>query len=167
MFLNLLLIMTLVISVYTDLKSRKIYNRVIYPVLLVAIFTHLIFNGVEGLYVSLIGFFTGLGLLIVPFFLGGIGAGDVKLLALVGAFKGWVFVIYTGIYMGVIGGLIALIIIAVGKGMLKKVTLFLYGIKNKQQMSYLFNRQVTYPYGVAIAAGAIFAFFLEGRVVLW
>jgi prepilin peptidase CpaA len=167
MFLNILLLVTLAISVYTDLKSRKIYNKVIYPVLLVAIITQLIIGGWDGLKLSLTGLLVGLGLLIIPFFLGGIGAGDVKLLALVGAFKGWLFVIYTGIYMALIGGVIAIVLILIGKGMLKKVAIFLYGARNKQNMSYLFNRKMTYPYGVAIAGGALLAFVLEGRVVLW
>jgi prepilin peptidase CpaA len=167
MLLNILLIITLAISVYTDLKSRKIYNKVIYPVLLISFVIHLFLSGWEGLSFFFSGFFIGLGILIIPFFLGGVGAGDVKLLALVGAIKGWVFVIYTGIYMAIIGGIIALILLAVGKGMLKKVAIFLYEAKNKQNMSYIFTRQTTYPYGVAIAAGAIVAFFLDGSVVLW
>jgi prepilin peptidase CpaA len=167
MFLNLLFFITLAISVYTDLKSRKIYNKVLYPVLLIILITRLVLNGTDGLAGAIIGFFTGMGILIIPFFLGGIGAGDVKLLALAGAFKGWAFALYTGIYMAIIGGFIALVIILVGKGMLKKVMLFLHGVKYKQNMSQLFNRKTTYPYGVAIAAGAICAFFLEGRVVFW
>jgi prepilin peptidase CpaA len=167
MFLNSLLLVTLAISVYTDLKSRRIYNKVIYPVLLVAIITQLIIGGWKGLELSFAGFLVGLSLLIIPFFLGGIGAGDVKLLALVGAFKGWLFVIYTGIYMALIGALIAVVLLLIGKGMFQKVAIFLYGARNKQNMSYLFNRKTTYPYGVAIAGGALLAFVLEGRVVLW
>jgi len=167
MFLNILLIIVLVVSVYTDLKSRKIYNKVIYPALLIAFITQLILNGLEGLLFFLAGFFIGLGLLIIPFFLGGMGAGDVKLLALVGAIKGWIFVVYTGIYMAVFGGIIALIILVMGKGGLKKLAIFFYGVRNKQNMSYLFNGKTTYPYGIAIAAGAILTIILEGRVVLW
>jgi prepilin peptidase CpaA len=167
MFLNILLLVVLSISVYTDLKSRRIYNKLIYPSLILAMITHLIINGFDGFVVSLIGFLVGLSLLILPFFLGGIGAGDVKLLALIGALKGWVFVLYTGIYMAIIGGVMALMILAFGKGMFKKFAIFLYGLKNRHNMSYLFNRKKTYPYGVAIALGAILAFILEGRVTLW
>lgn len=167
MLLNSLLFVTLAVSVYTDLKSRKIYNKVIYPVLLITFMAHFFFGGWEGLVFSLSGFFMGIGILIIPFYLGGIGAGDVKLLALVGAFNGWVFALYTGIYMALVGGMIALILILFGKGMFKKLVIFLFGMRNKQNMSTLFNRQKTYPYGVAIAAGAMLTFFLEGRVVLW
>ncbi|MEH7094848.1 A24 family peptidase [Neobacillus vireti] len=167
MFLIIILLVTLAISVYTDLKSRKIYNKVIYPALLMAVITHLILQGWDGILTSLGGFAVGLGLLIIPFFMGGIGAGDVKLLALVGACKGWVFAIYTGIYMAFFGALIALFLLAFGKGMFKKLVIFLNGIKNKQNWSNQFNRKTTYPYGVAIAAGAILALFLEGRVNLW
>ena len=167
MFLTVLLFITLAISVYTDLKSRKIYNKVLYPVLLVAIITQLMVGGWDGLRLSLTGFLVGLGLLIIPFFLGGIGAGDVKLLALVGAFKGPMFVIYTGIYMALIGALMAIVIILIGKGMFKKVAILVHAAWYKQNMSALFNRKTTYPYGVAIAGGALLAFILEGRVVLW
>lgn len=167
MFLNILLLVTLVISVYTDLKSRKIYNKVIYPALLLTFVTHLFMGGWGEFIFSLKGFFMGLGILIIPFFLGGIGAGDVKLLALVGAVHGWVFALYTGIYMALIGGIMAIILILFGKGMFRKLVFYLFGLKNKQNLSHVFNRQQTYPYGVAIAGGALLALFLEGRVVLW
>ena len=52
--------------------------------------------------------------------MGGIGAGDVKLLAAIGAWKGTIFVLYTGVYGAIIGGLISLIIL------LRKNTLFLH-----------------------------------------
>ncbi|GHH96690.1 A24 family peptidase [Neobacillus kokaensis] len=167
MFLDGLLLAVLAISVYTDLKSRKIYNKLIYPVLILGFIFHLIQGGWEGLAFSIAGFFMGAFILIIPFFLGGIGAGDVKLLALVGALKGWVFVIYTGIYMSLIGGVIALFLILFGKGMIQKLFIYLVGLRNKQNMPYVFNQQKTYPYGVAIAGGAILTLFLEGRVVVW
>lgn len=167
MFLTGLLLVTLAVCVYTDLKSRKIYNKIIYPVLLISIVTQLILKGWQGLGFSFTGFFLGLALLMIPFFMGGIGAGDVKLLALVGAMKGWVFVFYTGIYMALLGGLIAVGLLLFGKGTIRKLVLFLFGMQHKLNMSSVFDRKTTYPYGVAIAGGALLALFLEGRVVLW
>lgn len=167
MFLNCLLLVTLAISVYTDLKSRKIYNKVIYPASLLAFLSHFVNDGWSGLLFSFEGFLMGMGLLIIPFFLGGIGAGDVKLLALIGAVNGWVFTLYTGIYMALVGGVVALFLILFQKGMLRKLVLILFGARYKQNMSFLLNPQKRYPYGPAIAAGAVLAFALEGSVVLW
>lgn len=78
--IDYILLLTVLISLATDIWKRKIYNVVILP----AIATGLILNSInadlEGFVFSGSGLLLGLGLLLVPFLLGGIGAGDVKLL---------------------------------------------------------------------------------------
>lgn len=49
----------------------------------------------------------------VPFILGGIGAGDIKLLGVVGAFKGSPFAINTFLWMALWGGALALVLLLV------------------------------------------------------
>jgi len=159
--LDAVLMVVLVICAITDIISQKIYNIVLMPALLFAIGCNWFQGGWPGLGQSLLGLLAGLLILILPFAKGGIGAGDVKLLGVVGAFKGVGFVLYAAIGMGLAGGLIALgfwcyrfgVIDTIG-GLAKAFyimvrsgfTLFPFR---------LHNEKIMLPYGLAIALGAV------------
>lgn len=172
MLLNAILITVLVICFITDLKQQRIYNKVIFPSLAAVLVIHLAASGFSGLKLSMQGLLAGFAVLIIPYFLGGIGAGDVKLLALIGAIKGSDFVINTALYMAVIGGLIALVIIAANgtlADVMKQIWVWVYslvcGIKYKLEFptsAYLKR----YPYGVAIVGGAFICLFFKGAWII-
>ena len=154
---NSFLIVILVICVVTDLRERKIYNKIIFPSLLVAFIANFAIAGWAGIMSALLGFIVGLLVLFIPYYFGGIGAGDVKLLALIGALKGASFVFYTAIYMALIGAVIALAIIFFKRGWAKKMVYYLYGRRHGMPMEFMKDKSAltaTYPYGVAIALGA-------------
>jgi prepilin peptidase CpaA len=167
MWLNSLLVFILLICIYTDLKNRKIYNKVIYPAVLIALASHLLMSGWMSLFYSAIGLCVGLGILLIPYLLGGMGAGDVKLLALVGAIKGSVFVFQTSIYMALIGALMAAFILLFRKGRLRSVMLFLYSRMHKVKAPLILDHRKVYPYGVAIAGGAFICLILNGKFTFW
>jgi prepilin peptidase CpaA len=168
LLINSLLITILVICLFTDLKNRKIYNKVIFPGLVFAMVLNGLSGGWVGLLNSIEGFFIGLGILLIPYLMGGMGAGDVKLLGLVGALKGTVFVLYTSIYMALIGGLIALGILLFRKGLyqrLRSIFYYMIGKRYGLKIPLVFSTGVmktTYPYGVAIAGGAFLSLFITG-----
>lgn len=168
MWFDSVLIAVLLVCCYTDLKSRKIYNKLIFPALLVAVISHLILQGFSGLLHSLLGLVVGFGLLLIPYLLGGMGAGDVKLLALVGALKGTVFVLQTSIYMALIGAVIALCILIFKKGILRSIIQFLFsravGVKTPLLLD---QTKKWFPYGVAIAGGAVSGLLLNGTFFTW
>jgi len=172
MLVDLFLVIVLTICFITDIKYQKIYNKVIFPSLAGAVALHLIFSGFSGLKFSLIGLTVGFCILLIPYFLGGIGAGDIKLLALIGAIKGSFFVINTALYMALIGGAIALVIILSHKEFIRfikgvglwVVSLF-YGIRYKLELpTSVFLKK--YPYGVAIAGGAFICLIFKGAWVV-
>lgn len=168
MLLDFILVLVLVICFITDIRYQKIYNKVIFSSLAIAVSIHLIYFGYAGLKYSIMGFTVGFCMLLIPYLLGGIGAGDVKLLALIGAIKGSFFVLNTALYMALIGGIIALVIILLNKHtlrFLKKFYLwilyFLYGIRVKLELpSTPFLKK--YPYGVAIVGGAFICLIFKG-----
>jgi prepilin peptidase CpaA len=94
----------LVIAVAGDLRARRIPNVLTFPGLALGLLFGLVEAGWSGLWTSLLGAGAGLGLLFLPFSLGGIGAGDVKLLAVVGAFGGPAFVLRAFLAGALAGG---------------------------------------------------------------
>lgn len=172
MLLNGLLFIALTISVITDLKTRKIYNKVVFPSLLLAFLLNGILFSWSGLLDSLLGFLTGFAILLIPYLMGGMGAGDVKLLALVGAAKGASFVFLSAIYMGIIGGIIGLFIFLFKKGIFNRIKLAIYslcGIRYGIKIPLALNKdglKATFPYGVAIAGGVVLTYMLKGAMPL-
>ncbi|MCA0983417.1 prepilin peptidase [Halobacillus yeomjeoni] len=171
--LDILLILVLLICAGTDLKSRKIYNFVTFPTLGVTFLLHVITNGFPGLLGSLSGFFIGLGLLIIPYLMGGMGAGDVKLLSVIGAIKGVSFVLITAFYMALLGGILAILILLFRKGAVVRLKSIFYsfislihGVKVPLSIDRS-DLTATYPYGVAIVGGAFVTLFTKGAAFPW
>ena len=75
----------------------------------------------------------------------GMGGGDVKMLAMVGAFLGWKLVLVTLVLSSIAGSVIGLLVIAIKRGGMK------YAL----------------PYGTFLALGALAASLVGNRVVAW
>lgn len=158
---DILVLITLIICLFTDLKYRKIYNKVLIPTLLLGIILNIYGHGLMGLVKSGQGFMLGLGLLFLPFMWGGIGAGDVKLLAIVGAIKGPVFVFYSFIGMGIAGGVISVVILLCQRRLLKSMIniikgfLILFTTSFKVATFGTDEQKNNFPYGIAIVIGVL------------
>lgn len=164
---NIILLVILLISVITDIKSRKILNIVTLPSIIIGIIYYSAILGFDGFLFSGKGFLVGLALLFIPFVLGGIGAGDVKLLGAIGALKGTTFVFYSFLYGAAIGGFIALFILIKQKnigGLLFR--LFNATLQKEVGALNLEKKDLapSFPYGVAIALGVLCAYQLEGKL---
>ena len=81
--------------------------------------------GWEGLGYSLLGTVVGLGLLLPAYAIGGMGAGDVKLLAGVGAWVGSTVTFYAFCLSAVIGGVIAVAMVLYRRGWRKHQAQFM------------------------------------------
>lgn len=169
---DIMLLTVLIICTITDMRYRRIYNKVIFPSLALALILNTVSAGFSGLKFSLMGFITGFGILLIPYFMGGFGAGDVKLLGLIGAIKGSAFALYTGLYMALIGGIIALVIIIFNKEFINFIKVIFWwvvglfrGVHYKFEMptSVLLKK---YPYGVAISGGALICLIFKGAMII-
>ncbi|MFC5469335.1 prepilin peptidase [Cohnella suwonensis] len=166
MWANAILLMAIIACVVTDLRNRKIYNAVVFPALAAGIGIHAFADGWAGIAFSSLGFALGLGILLIPYMLGGMGAGDVKLLALVGTLKGAAFVAATSVYMALIGGLIALGIVLFKNGFRDRIrfvgyVLLCLRLRVKPAIHGVWTSGA-YPYGVAIAGGSAVCLWLRG-----
>ena len=101
----------------TDLRSHRIPNRLVLAGLLLAFAAHAcaLALGTPPLagpaaWAPLAGLATGFALLLPFYLLGAMGAGDVKLMAMVGAFMGPQPVMLAVLYTFVAGGLLSLVV---------------------------------------------------------
>jgi prepilin peptidase CpaA len=172
---NLLLLMLVAVSGFFDLKERKIPNKITFTGILIGVLFNLITGGWMGLLQSLLGMFAGLAIFFLPFVMGGMGAGDVKLMGAIGALMGWHFSLVTALYSALVGGVMVVIhLIYTGKlkDTLKKMILALisqlFHLLNQMgynktidqiQQRYVKDGQtykkIYIPYGVAIAGGTV------------
>ena len=76
------------VATFTDLRSRRIPNWLVLPFLLAGLALSTWMHGWQGLGQSLGGALLGLVIYGVLFWMGGMGAGDVKLCAAIGAWVG-------------------------------------------------------------------------------
>jgi prepilin peptidase CpaA len=110
----------------TDLRSRRIPNALTLGAAAVGIMFHLVTGGWHGTLTSAGGWFLG-AVLFFPFFaLGGMGGGDVKLLAALGAWLGPGETLWVAIYSGIAGGVLA-VIVALSKGYLRTAVSNVFG----------------------------------------
>jgi len=158
---DLILVSVLIICLVTDVLYQKIYNIISVPGFLAGLAFNTIVNGWAGLSLSLWGTALGLGLLIFPFALGYLGAGDVKLLAVIGTIKGYLFVIYTTVIMSLAGGVIGILILIYHRRLAATLLRFWRGlvtmvITGFKVVDFGSDQEKTmFPYAIAIVIGAV------------
>jgi len=106
------------VACITDVQSRRIPNVLTFGAAAVAIVVHGIVGGLSGLGTSVAGWLLGAALFMPFFALGGMGGGDVKLLAALGAWLGPRDAFWVALYASLAGGVMA-VVVALGSGYLK------------------------------------------------
>ncbi len=145
-----------------DIKTRRIPNYLTLGTALAGLAYNLAVSGWGGLVDGGLGLLLGFGFLILPYLSGGMGAGDVKALAALGAWLGPMGTFYLFLYMAIAGGLLSLAVL-IWKGV--------FWQKIRQWWAFLLNHLLCQgsssttaaspptqamrgiPYGVAIALG--------------
>jgi prepilin peptidase CpaA len=109
---TLAVVLVAVLACVTDLRSRRIPNALTLSAALAGLLAHWIVQGPDGALFSASGWLVGL-LVFLPFFLvRGMGGGDVKLMAALGAWLGPQETIWLAIYTGIAGGVLAVLVAA-------------------------------------------------------
>ena len=159
----------------TDLRSRRIPNVLTLPAVGIGLLLGLMLGGWEGLANSAIGLGLGLAVMIIPYLVGGMGAGDVKLMAALGALMGHPAIIHVFLYTILIGGLFSLVN-ALSRGTLRSALGNMYqwtkslalqrlgGLRAGLTETELAQTAGVIPYGVAIALG-LYAYLAFGEVI--
>lgn len=173
---HVLLTALLLSAVIVDLRSRRIPNTLVLTGLVLAFIAHTVALGTGSMplagpawWAPLAGLLTGLASLLPLYLLQATGAGDVKLMAMVGAFIGVQSVLTATLYTLLAGGLLSLVFM-LGRGVtaqtLTNVRFLLtdWALRaSTGQGARLAPLQTTaarLPYAVAIALGT-------GAALLW
>jgi len=106
------LLVLLAAAVVTDLKSHRIPNILLAPALSIALLIQAIHGGADGLVMAVGGLTVGLAMLMPLYLVGGMGAGDVKLLGVVGCFLGPWGALIAGMATMMVGGVFGIFAIA-------------------------------------------------------
>jgi prepilin peptidase CpaA len=115
------------IACVTDIRARRIPNLLTFGAAALACVVHGFTGGVSGLGSSAFGWIVGLVLFLPFFLLQGMGAGDVKLLAALGAWMGPKDVAFVAMYTTMAGGILALAV-ALVRGYLRTALVNLWFI---------------------------------------
>ena len=115
--LQITVITIAVVAAAWDLRTRRIPNLLTFGAALVAVVAHGYLGGLSGAGWSMAGWLVGAAFFLPIFALGGMGAGDVKLLAALGAWLGPGAAVWVALSSLIAGGVIGLIV-ALGSGYL-------------------------------------------------
>ena len=138
--------------------------------MVIAFFYHGAFSGGNGLLFSFIGIAVGIGLLFLPYLMGGMGAGDAKLVGAVGGMIGAKGVFCAFLCTAFVGGIYAMMLILVRRdyfnGFFKKqlTTLWTFILTRKYIPDPNQRGKKKRPrlcYGLAIALGTGLYIFLN------
>lgn len=152
-----------------DLRTRRIPNALTLGGAACALFYFFMYQGLRGLGWSLLGWGAGLAVFLPIFLLGGLGAGDVKLLACIGAWLGASQALWTGLYGAIAGGLLG-VIVAFASGYLRTAVDNVYvllvhfrlaGFRSHPELTLQQGKGPRLPYALPIAAGLVTAMWLH------
>ena len=152
-----------------DLATRRIPNVLTFGTAAAALVFAALTGGWAGLGWALAGWGVGCLLFLPWFLLGGMGAGDVKLLAGIGAWLGPMGALWAALYAGLVGGPLALIV-AASSGYAKQSFMNLWGllmfwrvmgIRPLPDLTLRTAQSPRLPYALPIAAGAGLALWLR------
>ena len=169
---------TLIVAAVIDGLKLKVPNWITFPMIISGWIYSAAFSpyaGWEGLMFSLVGTAVGLALLLPLYAIGGMGAGDVKLLAGVGAWVWGTVTLYAFVVSAVVGGIIAVLMVVSRRKWFKHQSQFwmicneILTVKDPEKLAAIAAERkptmMLLPYGIPIAIGTIAYFAVAGMLM--
>ncbi|MHB1035538.1 MAG: A24 family peptidase [Pirellulales bacterium] len=166
---------TLVVAAVIDGYKLKVPNWITFPFVIGGWVYSTVAFGWAGLGWSLVGTGVGLALLMPAYAIGGMGAGDVKLLGGVGAWIWGTDTFYAFCLSAIVGGVIAVGMILFQRGWRKHGSQFwmiateILTVRDPGQLSAMAaerkSSMLLLPYGIPIAIGTIIYFAWMGMLL--
>lgn len=168
-FIHIAALTSAALACAIDLTRRRIPNWLTFGAAVAGLVYHATTGGWAGLGSSAAGWAVGLAIFFVPFALGGLGGGDVKLLAALGAWFLPMDTVWLGLYTGVIGGVLALVV-SFSRGYLRQALQNIWmllmfwrvsGIRPLPEMTIHQGRGPKLAYGLSIFLGTVVTIWLQ------
>jgi prepilin peptidase CpaA len=151
-------------SAWLDVRSRRIPNALTGAAMVAGLAISTIHLGTWGFAASLAGLVAGATPLLAPFALGGVGGGDVKMMAAVGTFVGPVLVLVSLVFGMALGGVVMTAYLA-HRGLLREKLIGLAAaVRVVRQRPAGAGPVVALPYSLPLALGTVVAVALSGVV---
>jgi prepilin peptidase CpaA len=170
-----LVTVVLIVAAIIDGAILKVPNWLTFPFITSGWLYGLASGGFLGLGYSLLGTFVGMMLLLVLRNMGGMGAGDVKLLAGVGAWLGTVITLYAFAATAIVGAVMAIAMIAWSGNWFKHYAMSMQilhewtTIRKPGALAEIARerkpRMTLLPYGIPMAVGSIIYFAAAGLLI--
>ena len=142
------------VAAVIDVFSRRIPNWVTFAAFFAGVGINTWLAGPSGAALALAGAALGAGLLLPFYAIRAMGAGDVKLLAAIGALLGPQALVSVAVYGALIGGAMSVVILLVRRRLFVAVNEILVQRRAPTRSG------ATAPYGVAIASGVYLSLIL-------
>lgn len=162
MFSNTFLALVLIIAAISDIRSHRIPNWLTLSTIGAGIVFHTYMKGWQGFLFCLEGIFLGFAFLLIFYFMGGTGAGDVKLMGAVGGILGPKGVFIAFLFVAVLGGIYSIVLLIFHEGlrnMVKRYGNMLKAFIFANSMIYIppenKGEKPVLCYGVVIALGTL------------
>lgn len=168
MTISTLIILTLFIGIafFFDIIKQIIPNKLIVIFLPIGFLNSFVVGEVGGLVNSVLAMLLAGGLMMIAYLMKGLGAGDVKLMAVIGIISGIEYTLYCMFYSVIIGGVLAILIMFVTRTPLKNLIeaghALLIAMMNKTRQPievYQATKASTMPFMWAVVHGAILAYY--------
>ena len=170
-----------VVAAYIDGKELRVPNKITFPMIIAGWIWSSIAYGMEGdgWYVGLMWSFAGtavgLATLLPAYAVGGMGAGDVKMMAAIGAWVHCQITIYAFCVSAIVGAILAVImVIAAGEGRRHFNQFFciineFMTIRDPETLAQIATERKTtmrlLPYGIPLAIGTVLYFAWSGLLI--
>ncbi len=156
----------LILAAVSDMRTRRIPNRLVLVILAVGILSSLLtWSGLQGLTRALAGVGVGFAIWLPFWFLRWLGAGDVKLIAAAGAWIGGWGAVEASVYAALIGGALTVGWLVWERGWGGMTTAMWVGTMNPKVLGIAADPVAVrhrVPYAVALAAGLLIAMWFPG-----
>ena len=168
---QIILIIVLIVAAISDIRFQKIPNWLTLPTMIGAIIYSTSSMGLPGFIFSSGGIFVGIAVMLLPYLMGGLGAGDAKLMGAAGGLLGPKGIFVAFLLTALIGGIYAMIVLAIHGSLretLRRYWLLLKTFFLARKIIYISpSEQEKMPrlrYGVAIALGTIITEIMKNNI---
>lgn len=147
----------------TDVRASRIPNALTLLGVVTGLVAHAVLPAGLGAGAALAGAAAGLVVFLPFFVLGGMGGGDVKLMAAVGAWLGWPAILTAALTIAIVGGVVA-VAVAISRGYLRQALgnllalarfWIVAGVRPEPSLTLAEGRGPRLPYAVPVLLGVL------------